>query len=229
MTAAGFSFERLDRDGALAETAHEAGGVSRAGFFAGGLAGAAVLLGAVDAEDARAQKPGKDDIAILNFALTLEYLQAAFYTEAERLKELRGRTKRAAETVGAVERAHVKAFRDVLGRQAVKRPNFDFQGVTEKPDQFLKTAVAFEDLAVAAYKGQATRLKSREALAAAVSIHSVEARHAAWMRYLFGVDPAREAFDQPSNKQQVTKVVKSTNFIATTPSMKRKRAPRFTG
>jgi rubrerythrin len=228
MTAS-FSFERLDRDGALAETAHEAGGVSRAGFFAAGLAGAAVLLGATDAEEARAQKPGQDDLAILNFALTLEYLQAAFYTEAERLKALRGRTRRAAETVGAVERAHVKAFRELLAAKAVKRPNFDFQGVTEKPDQFLKTAVAFEDLAVAAYKGQATRLKSRQALAAAVSIHSVEARHAAWMRYLFGVDPAREAFDQPSNKQQVTKVVKSTNFIATAPSMKRKRAPRFTG
>jgi rubrerythrin len=228
MTAS-FSFERLDRDGALAETAHEAGGVSRAGFFAAGLAGAAVLLGATDAEEARAQKPGQDDLAILNFALTLEYLQAAFYTEAERLKALRGRTRRAAETVGAVERAHVKAFRELLAAKAVKRPNFDFQGVTEKPDQFLKTAVAFEDLAVAAYKGQATRLKSRQALAAAVSIHSVEARHAAWMRYLFGVDPAREAFDQPSSKQQVTKVVKSTNFIATAPSMKRKRAPRFTG
>ena len=57
-----------------------------------GLAGAAVLLGAADAEEARAQKPGKDDLAILNFALTLEYLQAAFYTEAERLKALRGRT-----------------------------------------------------------------------------------------------------------------------------------------
>jgi rubrerythrin len=229
MTADDFSFERLDRDGALSEAAHDAGGVSRAGFFAAGLAGAAVLLGTVDAEEARAQKPGENDLAILNFALTLEYLQAAFYTEAERLKELRGRTRRAAEVVGSVERAHVKAFRELLGRQAVKRPTFDFQGVTEKPDAFLKTAVAFEDLAVAAYKGQATRLKSRAALSSALAIHSVEARHAAWMRYLFGVDPAREAFDQPSNKREVTKVVKSTNFIATATKTKRKRAPRFTG
>ena len=57
----------------------------------------------------------------------------------------------------------------------------------------------------------------------------MEARHAAWMRYLFGVDPAREAFDQPSNKREVTKVVKSTNFIATATKTKRKRAPRFHG
>jgi rubrerythrin len=229
MTVEGFSFDRLDRDGALAEAAHDVSGVSRAGFFAAGLAGAALLLGTTDTDDAFAQKPSKNDLAILNFALTLEYLQAAFYTEAERLKELQGRTRRAAEVVGSVERAHVKAFNELLGKQAVKRPKFDFQGVTEKSDAFLKTAVAFEDLAVAAYKGQATRLKSRSALAAAVSIHSVEARHAAWMRYLFGVNPARDAFDQPSNKQEVTKVVNSTNFIATATKTKRKRAPRFTG
>ena len=72
MTVEGFSFERLDRDGALAETAQGAGGLSRAGFFTAGLAGAAVLLGAQGAEGARAQKPGKNDLDILNFALTLE-------------------------------------------------------------------------------------------------------------------------------------------------------------
>ena len=223
-----FCLERLDRDGALAETAQRAGGISRAGFLAAGLTGAAVVLGA-GAELAHGQKPDKRDRDILNFALTLEYLQAAFYTEAERLKQLQGRTKRAAGVVGAVERAHVKAFRDLLGRQAVKRPSFDFQGTTEKPEAFLKTAVAFEDLAVAAYKGQATRLNSRGALAAAVSIHSVEARHAAWMRYLFGADPARDAFDEASSKREVTKVVRSTNFIAARPATKRKRKPRYTG
>ena len=92
---------------------------------------------------------------MLNYALVLEYLQAAFYTEAERAKALTGRTAKAAKVVGAVERAHVKAFRDLLGRKAVGEPHFDFQGVTENNDAFLKTAVAFEDLAVAAYKGQA--------------------------------------------------------------------------
>ena len=82
---------------------------------------------------------------------------------------------------------------------------------------------------MAAYKGQATRLNSRGALAAAVSIHSVEARHAAWMRYLFGADPARDAFDEASSKREVTKVVRSTNFIAARPATKRKRKPRYTG
>lgn len=224
-----FSFERLDVDGALAEAADRSGGISRAGFLAAGVGSAGLLLGAGTGA-ARAQSPGKQDVAVLNFALTLEYLQSAFYTEAERLRALRGRTKRAAEVVGSVERAHVQAFTGLLGRKAVKKPAFDFQGVTENPRAFLKTAVAFEDLAVAAYKGQAPRLRSKSALAAAVSIHSVEARHAAWMRYLFGANPARDSFDKASSKAEVSKVVSSTNFISdTTPSTKRKRAPRFTG
>ena len=115
------------------------------------------------------------------------------------------------------------------GARRSKRPSFDFQGVTEKPQAFLKTAVAFEDLAVAAYKGQATNLKAESALAAAVAIHSVEARHAAWMRYLFGANPARSAFDKPASKQEVTQIVRSTNFVTAAPATKRKRAPKFTG
>ena len=63
--------------------------------------------------------------------------------------------REAAQVVGAVERAHVKAFRALLGSEGDQAPRFDFQGVTEDQKPFLKTAVAFEDLAVAAYKGQA--------------------------------------------------------------------------
>jgi hypothetical protein len=127
-----------------------------------------------------------NDVGILNYALVLEYLQASFYTEAERNGALRGKTAEAAQVVGAVERAHVNAFLKLLGSKAVKRPLFDFRGTTEQQKAFLKTAVAFEDLAVAAYKGQAPKLRSQKVLAAAVGIHSVEARHAAWMRELSG-------------------------------------------
>jgi len=94
-------------------------------------------------------------------------------------------------------------FHKLLGSQAVRRPLFNFQGTTEQQRPFLKTAVAFEDLAVAAYKGQAPRLKSKPVLAAAVAIHSVEARHAAWMRELFGITPAVSAFDQPAARTRV--------------------------
>jgi hypothetical protein len=225
----GFSLEELDVDGALVEAADRAGVMTRGTFLAGALgASAAVAIGADEAAG-QGGGLGQNDRAILNYALVLEYLQAAFYTEAERMKALKGDTAKAARKLGSVERAHVKAFRDVLGPKAVGRPTFDFQGVTEKPRSFLKTAVAFEDLAVAAYGGQAARLKADSAVAAAVSIYSVEARHAAWMRYLFGLNPAAKAFDQPKSRTQITRVVRSTNFIAAPPRTKGKRSPRFTG
>jgi hypothetical protein len=95
--------------------------------------------------------------------------------------------------------------------------------------KFLKTAVAFEDLGAAAYKGQATRVDSPALLAAAIAIHSVEARHAAWMRYLAGFTPAGRAFDEPKREFEVRQIVASTHFIVSRPRTARRRAPRFTG
>jgi hypothetical protein len=89
--------------------------------------------------------------------------------------------------------------------------------------------VALEDLAVAAYKGQAPRLKSNAVLAAAVGIHSVEARHAAWMRQLFGITPAVNAFDKPASRQSINRIVASTHFIAKKPQTSARKRPRFTG
>ena len=217
------TLEQLDRDGALREAASR---LPRGRFLAV-AAGAAATFG-MAASPARAALP-KGDIAILNYALSLEYLQAAFYTETERVGKVTGRAARAVRVVGAVERAHVAAFRKLLGTQAVKRPTFDFQGVTEAQQPFLKTAVAFEDLAVAAYKGQAHLIKSDAVLAAAVAIHSVEARHAAWMRHLFGVQPAASPFDQAKPDAEILKIVRSTNFIVARPRMVGKGGPKFTG
>ncbi len=119
----------------------------------------------------------------------------------------------------------------MLGRAAVKRPSFNFRGATEDQEQFLKTAVAFEDLGAAAYKGQATRVDSPALLAAAVAIHSVEARHAAWMRYLSGFSPAARAFDEPKREGEVRQIVASTRFIAARApkTQRRRRAPGYTG
>jgi rubrerythrin len=223
------SVERLDLidvDGALAE-AHD--GLTRAGFIVGAGAAAAGFAAALGADDAHAAKIPASDQEVLNYALVLEYLQAAFYTEAERAKALTGRTAKAAKVVGAVERAHVKAFRDLLGKKAVGRPHFDFQGVTESNRAFLKTAVAFEDLAVAAYKGQARRIRSNAVLTSALGIHTVEARHAAWMRYLNGNTPAADAFDLPRTRKEINGIVASTHFITGTPRSTGKKRPRFTG
>jgi len=227
------SFDRflaaVDRDGAIAETRTRAeASLSRRRLLGLALVGAgASLIGSSRARAARGL--AASDVSILNYALVLEYLQASFYTEAERSGALSGKTAEAARVVGATERAHVEAFRELLKSQAVKRPTFDFQGATEQQQPFLKTAVAFEDLAVAAYKGQAPKLQSNAVLAAAVGIHSVEARHAAWMRELFGITPAVHAFDKPASRASVTEIVASTHFIVAKPQLTKRRRPKYTG
>jgi hypothetical protein len=160
----------LDRDGALAEAIGGLHDRTRAGFLRGAVVGGGALMTAF-ATPASAAGGKARDVSILNFALTLEELQAAFYTEVERNKVLEGALKRQATTVGATERAHVRAFRSALGSAAIQRPHFDFGGATEGASAFRRTAVAFEDLAVAAYKGQAPSITSRAYLASALAIH----------------------------------------------------------
>ncbi len=217
--------DTIDRDGAVREAASR---VTRGELLAGAALGAG-LLGALG-RPGRALAQSRRDRAVLNYALTLEYLQDAFYTEAQRVGALRGRAAEAAEVLGGVERAHVRAFRGLLGRDAVRRPTFDFRGTTEEQRPFLRTAVAFEDLSVEAYKGQVTRIRSAEVLTAAVGIHSVEARHAAWMRFLFGIQPAVAAFDDERDRPSVERVVAETRFITSRPrTTRRRRRPAFTG
>ena len=218
----------LDRDGALQEAVEQVSGETRAAFLGKAVVGGAALLGAL-AVPAAGEAAAVSDVAILNYALTLEYLQSSFYTEAERLGAIRGELKRVPRQLGAVERAHVTALKQALGKEAVKRPAFNFHGVTEDNTKFLKTAVAFEDLAVAAYKAQAARIKSPALLAAAISIHSVEARHAAWMRYLAGVTPAAAAFDEGKPISEVRGIVASTNIIVARPKRKARKNPKYSG
>jgi hypothetical protein len=216
----------LDRDGALAEAG---GRLTRAQALGIGAAAGSALAASALAGHAPAAGAGDEDVAILNYALTLEYVQAAFYSEADRAGALRGPLARQAQVVGAHERAHVTAFRKVLGARAIAAPRFDFRGQAEDPDAFRKTAVAFEDLAVAAYKAQIPRLQRRDYLAAAVAIHSVEARHAAWIRRLAGVLPASKPFDEPLPRAEVMRLVDSTRFIVSQPRTSGRDAPRFTG
>jgi Ferritin-like domain len=219
---------QLDRDGAIREAVVHVSGDTRATFLGKAVVGGAALLGALTAP-ALAGATAPSDVAILNYALTLEYLQAAFYTETERLGAIRGKLKPVPRQLGAVERAHVTAIKAALGRAAVKRPAFDFRGVTEDQTKFLKTAVAFEDLGAAAYKAQAARIKSPALLAAAVSIHSVEARHAAWMRFLAGVVPAAAPFDEGKPISEVKAIVASTHFVVVHPKRTSTRKPKYTG
>ena len=223
------TLEAVDRDGAIAETLHELTGGTRADLLRTAVVGGAAAAAALAAPAVAQPRNTATDIAILRFDLTLEYLQAAMYSEAERLRELRPRTLEWSRVVGANERGHVKAIRGLLGRDAVKSPKFNFRGVTEDDRVFTETAVAFEDLTAALLKTQATQLDSRGILAAIVSLHSVEARHAAWIRHIAGIVPAADAFDEPTSKRRVVRLVDSTNFVTSTPRTKGRRRPRFTG
>ena len=214
----------IDRDDAIAEALDALHGTTRATFLRRATLGSAALLAATAAPATAAV--GRRDTAILNYALTLEYVQDSFYSEVERIGSLSGALAVQARTVAAHERAHVEALRDVLGSKAVKRPKFDFRGATEDADRFRKTAVAFEDLAVAAYKGQAPQIEDRALLVPALAIHSVEARHAAWIRRLAGITPAADAFDEPRSAKSTLKIVADTNFVMQTRS---RRKPSFTG
>jgi Ferritin-like domain len=221
----------FDADGAVREAFERLSQPTRAGFLRRTVGAGAIALGAVtvwpSVAGARAD-PG--DIVILNFALSLEYLQASFYTEAEQIGALRGALADQARVVGMHERAHVQAFKELLGSQAIKEPSFNFHGVTENSDAFRSTAVAFEDLAVAAYKQQAPLLKSKSYLAGALAIHSVEARHAAWIRRLAGFLPAAHAFDDPLSDAEVVSIVNSTHFVMLhDPQTNMEATPQFTG
>jgi len=205
----------LDADGALRETAAATAGDTRARFLAkagllgGGLIGAAAL-GAPELAGAATRK---SDIAILNYALTLEYLEAAFYTEAEKRGALSGELADFAIVVGAHERAHVQGLKAALGRKAVAKPKFNFQGTTTDPARFAATAQTLEDTGVAAYAGQAPKVKADAILRAALAIHTVEARHASWIRDINGAPPAPLGFDNPLSKAKVLAAVAKTGFI----------------
>ena len=204
----------VDSDGAIREAEAAVAGDSRADFFrkaavTGGAAlGGGVLLSAFP-EFALAGKPSKkQDVAILNYALTLEYLENEFYKEALAKAGLTGPNLSAFKIVQSHENTHVKTLKKTLGNAAVKKPKFDFGTTTANQTNALKTAVTLEDTGVRAYSGQATRIKQSAVVKAAVSIVTVEARHAAYLRSLNNQTFAPSAFDKPASMKTVLKAAK---------------------
>ncbi len=209
--------EDLDVDGALREAADRVEGDTRAAFIAkaagatGALVGGGLLLaGPAAAQVANLTAQDKD---ILNFALTLEYLEAAFYAETLTKGSVQGAPRRFAQVAGGHENTHVLALQKVLGADAVAKPEFDFKDTTTVEAKFLATAVTLEDTGVMAYKGQAPRIKSDDVLKSALQIHSIEAKHAAWVRRIAGQTPVPFSVEPPKTKSQVLAAVKSTGFI----------------
>ena len=213
------TLEMVDVDGAIQEAGEAAGADTRADFFkkaalgGGALIGGGVLLSGFPAIAGAQTKSAKNDVKILNYALTLEYLEAEFYKQALASGALTGDILATARIVGSHEDEHVTFLRKALGRSAVKKPKFDFKDTVTDQSKFLPTAVALEDTGVAAYAGQVTKVFSAKVLAAAASIHSVEARHAARFRSLTGQNFAPRSFDKANSMKKTLSIVEDTGFI----------------
>jgi len=153
-------------------------------------------------------KSGGGDIDILNFALTLEYLEAKFYEEAKSRAGASGELKALVDLLAKDEQQHVEALAGTvkkLGGKPVAEPKFDF--VYSDTAGFLKLAQTFEDTGVSAYNGAAPMIESKEVLTAAGAIVQVEARHAAAIRLQNDAEPSPAAFDPPLDEAQVLKAV----------------------
>jgi hypothetical protein len=184
-----------------------------------GVGGAAALTGLMllgpRTHSAGAAPSRAQDQKIFNFALLLEYLQAAFYSEGVEHGRLKGEVREFAEIVSEHEREHVKYLQKALGSHARKRPHFSFGDATRDQQKFLAAAVLLENTGVAAYNGQAANL-TKQALAAAAEIVSVEGRHAAWISDLAGKEPAPRAADPGATTGEVISILRGTGFLKAT-------------
>jgi hypothetical protein len=225
------NLDEIDVDGAVREAADEVSGDTRLSFLKkAGLAGGAAmsggaLLSAIAAPSALAAsgkgRPpasfGKGDIGILNYALTLEYLEAAFYNGASAANmSLSAQAAAFLKVATADENAHVAFLKKALGSKAVKSPKVDFKGANTSPETFLATSYVLENTGVHAYSGQALNIKNPAYVAAALSILTIEARHASVAGLLIepkGNQTPNGPFDTPLTAAAVLAAVKGTGFI----------------
>lgn len=191
------------RRGLLGSSAKIAGG----GALALAAMGSPALTGFAAAQD----EPFEDDVAVLNYALTLEHLEFAFYRDGleafgadlgvgpfdedinERLTEIRDH-----------EQTHVETLTSViedLGGDPVQEAEYDF-GYTDVAG-FLSTAQVLETTGVSAYDGAAQFLSDQDLLTAAGTIVAVEARHSAYLNLLNGIIPFPAPFETPLTPDEV--------------------------
>jgi hypothetical protein len=187
-------FESLDPE-LMSEVQSRRAAVSRTAKMAGAVAIASMPVAfGLMAKKAFAQGGLPQGIVdVLNFALTLEYLESEFYETGLATSGLiRSIDLPIFQQIAKHEAAHVALLQSVLGASAVAKPTFDFTALgTFDPfndyGTFLVLSQAFEDTGVRAYKGGAPALMAdNTVLTTALRIHSVEARHASMVRKLRG-------------------------------------------
>lgn len=210
----------------MADIKQLAGPQSRRKFLAvgGGSTALAAFLAACGSDsdsstmDTTAMKPagksetaqfGKGDVGILNYALTLEYLETAFYADVVKSGLFKGADLETIRKFGKEEAEHVQALTQAvksLGGKPAPEPKAEFPLKNAK--SVLELAATVENLGAAAYLGQAANIESPEVLASALAIHSVEGRHAAVLNTLLGETITPDgAFAKPADVQTVLKSV----------------------
>jgi rubrerythrin len=207
----------------LTEIADERRRLSRRGMLTDAvkLAGwAAVALslttvpGAVSIRSLVAAQELTSDIDVLNYALTLEHLEYAFYRDGIGLftfgTDSRGQSiDTSFAAIRDHEGAHVETLTSVisdLGGEPVAEATYDFGDAYADPMAFLATAAALENTGVSAYDGAGQFITDPELLTAAGSIVAVEARHASYLNLLTGEIPFPAAFETPLTMDEVLEI-----------------------
>jgi rubrerythrin len=153
---------------------------------------------------------GMGDLGILNYALTLEHLETEFYEKVAAAGLFKGKVGALISDFGRQEKSHVVALTAAVkgaGGTPAAKPNGKFP--IESASQVAMLAYTVENLGAAAYLGQAANIQSKEVLAAALSIHSVEARHAATLGTLVKKSVTPDgAFGKPADMPTVLAAVK---------------------
>jgi len=153
------------------------------------------------------------DLAIVNYALTLEYLESQFYGEVAKSGLFHGHELAVLKSFGAEEAQHVIALHKVASSLGTPAPKPTGKFPLTSAASVAKLAATVENLGASAYLGQAAAIQSKEILAAALAIHTVEARHAATLNTLLKLSPTPDgAFAKPMSMQQVLTAVKP--FVA---------------
>ncbi|MGI8607842.1 MAG: ferritin-like domain-containing protein [Candidatus Dormibacteria bacterium] len=151
------------------------------------------------------------DLGILNYALTLEYLEAEFYDKGTKANIL-GDVQPLIDPIAAHEAAHVTALTAAItqaGGKPVAKPTFKFpDGTFTDKATFLKTAQTFEETGVKAYQGQVTKIKSKDVLGAAASIAGVESRHAAIINDILAAKQVPAPFEANAPMADILTAVK---------------------
>ena len=189
------------------------------------IAQAAPTTGSGSVAPAVLAAPLDSDLDILNYALTLEYLETAAYKVINDAGVLSGRAATYFQAFGAHEAAHVDAIAATirkLGGNPVSEPRFDFSSVPTDPAGVVKFFQMVEAVGASAYLGAAPSIRNPDVLEAALSIHAVEAEHAAALADL--VAPGSDlfapmAFEKPRTPDEVLAIVQP--FLAGMPSMPR--------